>query len=155
MPSNHLILCHPLLLLRSIFPSFRAFSNESLLASNGPSIEVSASVLPMNIQGCFPLGLTGLVSLQSRRLSKHLLQGRFSHRPFLFESGNGKPSARASFWHLTTLKHACVLEDETRDWSLCSTSWLPARVLEGPEGPMQADRAQSQTQPVLHRGDSG
>ena len=53
MPSSHLILCHPLLLLPSIFPSIRVFSNESaLLASGGQSIGVSAStsVLPMNTQ---------------------------------------------------------------------------------------------------------
>ena len=52
MSSNHFILCHPLLLLPSIFPSIRDFSNESL---GGPSIGVSASasVLPMNIQDDF------------------------------------------------------------------------------------------------------
>ena len=36
MPSSHLILCHPLLLLLSIFPSIRVFSNESVLCSRGP-----------------------------------------------------------------------------------------------------------------------
>ena len=54
MSSNHLILCHPLLLLPSIFPSIRVFSNES---SDGQSIgaSASASVLPMNVQDWFPL----------------------------------------------------------------------------------------------------
>ena len=68
MPPNHLILCHPLLLLPSIFPSIRVFSMSRLFASGGQSIgaSASASVLPMNIQGWFPLGLTGLISLQSR-----------------------------------------------------------------------------------------
>ena len=53
MPSNHLILCHPLLLLPSIFPSIRVFSNESPLHIRWPSIgaSASASVLPMDIQG--------------------------------------------------------------------------------------------------------
>ena len=46
MPSNHLILCHPLFLLPSIFPSIRVSSNESV----GQSIGASASVLPVNIQ---------------------------------------------------------------------------------------------------------
>ena len=48
MPSNHLILCCPLLLLPSIFPSIRVFSNESVFASGGQSIGASAlaSVLP-------------------------------------------------------------------------------------------------------------
>ena len=51
MPSNHLIFCRPLLLLPSIFPSIRAFSNESALRG-GQNIGVlaSTSVLPMNIQ---------------------------------------------------------------------------------------------------------
>ena len=53
MPSNHLILYCSLLLLPSIFPSITDFSNESALY-----IRWSASVLPMNIQGWFPLGLT-------------------------------------------------------------------------------------------------
>ena len=52
MPSNHLILCHPLLLLPSIFPSIRVFSDESVLRIRYQSIGVSASasVLPMNSQ---------------------------------------------------------------------------------------------------------
>ena len=62
MPSNYLILCHPFLLLPSIFPSIRVFSKESVL---GQSIgaSVSASVLPMSIQDWFPLGLNDLISL--------------------------------------------------------------------------------------------
>ena len=72
MPSNHLILCHPLLLLPSIFPSIRVFSNESVLCIRWPSIGVSAStsVLPMNIPDLFPLGWTGWISLQSKGLSR-------------------------------------------------------------------------------------
>ena len=63
MTSSHLILCHPLLLPPSIFPS---------IPSGGQSIGVSASasVFPMNIQDSFPLGLTGLISLQSKGLSR-------------------------------------------------------------------------------------
>ena len=72
MPSNHLILCHPLLLLPSIFPSIRVFSNGPFFASSCQSIAVSASasVLPMNIQDWFPLGWTGWISLQSKGLSR-------------------------------------------------------------------------------------
>ena len=72
MQSNHLILCRPLLLLPSIFPSIRVFSNESVLSTGGQSIWVSASVsvLPINIQDWFPLGLTGLISLQFNGLSR-------------------------------------------------------------------------------------
>ena len=70
--SNHLILCRPLLLLLSIFPSIRVFSNESVLPIRCQSIGVSASasVLPMNIQDWFPLGLTGFFSLQFKGLSR-------------------------------------------------------------------------------------
>ena len=56
MPSNLLILCRPLLLLPSLFPNIRAFSNESVITSGGQSIGASASVLPMSTQGLFPLG---------------------------------------------------------------------------------------------------
>ena len=71
MPSNHLMLCHLLLLLASIFPSIRIFSNESALHISDQTIgaSASASVLPMNIQSWFPLGLTDLISLLSKGLS--------------------------------------------------------------------------------------
>ena len=63
MTSNHLILCHPLLLLPSLFPSIRVFSNESALCIR---CQKCASVLLMNIQDWFPLGLIDLISLQSK-----------------------------------------------------------------------------------------
>ena len=71
MPSKHLILCCPLLLLPSVFSSIRVFSDESILHS-GQGIRASAlaSILPMNIQGWFPLGLTGLTFLLSKGLSR-------------------------------------------------------------------------------------
>ena len=64
MPSNHLILCRPLLLLPLTFPASGSFQVSQLFTSGGQSIKVSASVLPKNIQGSFPLGLAGLISLQ-------------------------------------------------------------------------------------------
>ena len=72
MPSNHLILCRPLLLLSSIFHSIRSFPMNQFFTSGGPSIGVSASasVLPRNIQDWFPSGLTGLISLLSKGLSR-------------------------------------------------------------------------------------
>ena len=71
LPSNHLILCHPLL-LPSIFRASGSFPVSQLFISGSQSIGASASgsVLPMNIQSWFPLGLTGLISLQSKRPSR-------------------------------------------------------------------------------------
>ena len=73
MPSNYLILCRPLLLLPPIFPSIRVFSNESALCMRWPKYRAStsASVLPMNIQDQLPIGLTGLISLQSKSVLQH------------------------------------------------------------------------------------
>ena len=69
MPSNQLILCHPLLLLLSVFSTIRFFLVSQLFTLGGQGIgaSASASVLPMSIQGWFPLGLADLISL----LSKH------------------------------------------------------------------------------------
>ena len=58
MLSNHLILCLPILLLLSVFPSIRIFTNESALHNRWPKYSVSESVLLVNIQGWFPLGFT-------------------------------------------------------------------------------------------------
>ena len=73
MPSNHLILCRPLLLLPSIFPATGSFPMSRLLAPGGQSIgaSASASVIPMNSQDWFPLELTGLISLLSKGLSRN------------------------------------------------------------------------------------
>ena len=68
MPPNYLILCCPLLLLPSIFPSIRVFSNESTLHMRWSS--ASASVLPMNTQDWSPLGWTSWISLRSKGLSR-------------------------------------------------------------------------------------
>ena len=63
-PSNHLILCHPLLLLPSIFPSIRVFSNESILRIRWPKIwSLSFSISPSN-------DYSGLISFQSKGLSR-------------------------------------------------------------------------------------
>ena len=70
MLSNYLILCHPLLLLPSIFPSIRVFSNESVLCIRWLK-NWSFSISPSSdYQGWFPLGLTGLIPLQSKGLSR-------------------------------------------------------------------------------------
>ena len=73
-PSNHLILCHPLLLLLQTFLASGSFPMSRLFASSGQSIgaSTSASFLPVNIQRWFPLGLTGLISLHPKGISRVL-----------------------------------------------------------------------------------
>ena len=85
MPSNHLILCRPLL-LPSIFPSIRVFSSESVLRIRWPSIGVpaSTSVLPMNIQDWSPLGWTGWISLQFKGLSRVFSNTTVQKHQFFF-----------------------------------------------------------------------
>ena len=70
MPSNHLILCCPLLLLPSMFPVSRSFQMSWLLASGGQifAVSASASVLPRDIQGWFPLEWPDWISLQYQGL---------------------------------------------------------------------------------------
>ena len=72
MPSNHLILCCPLLSWLLSFPASGSFPVNQIFTSGGQSIGVSAStsVLPMNFQDLFPLGWTGWISMLSKGLSR-------------------------------------------------------------------------------------
>ena len=72
MLSNHLMLCHPFSSCPQFLPASRSFPMSRLFTSGSQSIGASAlaSVLPMNIQDWFPLGLTGLISLLSKGLSR-------------------------------------------------------------------------------------
>ena len=72
IPSNHLILCHPLLSCLQSFPESGSFQMNQFFPSGGQSIGVStsASALTMNIQDWSPLGWFGWISLQSRGLSR-------------------------------------------------------------------------------------
>ena len=73
MPSNHLILCHPLLLLPSIFPSIRVFSNESALRIRWPKYwSFSFSISPSN-------DYSGLISLRMDWLDLLAVQGSSHH----------------------------------------------------------------------------
>ena len=74
LPNHHLIPCLPLLLLSSVFPSIRVFPHwvgcSHQVAKESIGVSASALVLPMNIQGWFPLGLTDLICLQTKGLSR-------------------------------------------------------------------------------------
>ena len=96
MPSNHLILCCPLLLLSSIFPSIRAFSSESAHCIRWPKYWTSGSapVYPIFRVDIHPLGLTGLISLLSKGLS----------RVFLSPTVQNINSSVLSLLHGSTLK---------------------------------------------------
>ena len=109
--SNHLILCQPLLLLLSVFPSIRVFPMSRFFSSGGQSIGVSASalILPVNIQDWFPLGLTGLISLQSKGLSK-VLQHHSSKASVL----------RHSIFFMVQLSHPYMTTGKT----IALTRWI-------------------------------
>ena len=72
MPSSHLILCRPLLLLPSIFPSIRVFSNESALLTRWPKYwSFSLSISPSNEHpGLISFRMDWLISLQSKGLPR-------------------------------------------------------------------------------------
>ena len=102
MPSNHLIPYHPLLLEPSIFPRIRVFSNELVLCIKWPKIEasVSASVFPVNIQGWFPLGLTGLISLPSKGLSRVFSSTTVQKHQFFSAQPSIWPNSHIHTWLL-------------------------------------------------------
>ena len=99
MPSNHLFLCRPLLLLPSIFPSNRVFSNEAVFHIRWPKskFSASASVLPMNIQDWFPLGWTGWITLLSKGLSRIFSNTTVQKHQFF--------GAQLSLWSTLTFIH--------------------------------------------------
>ena len=70
MPSNHLILCRCFSSCLQSFPASGSFLMSQVFGSGGQTIGASASVLPMNIRGWFPLRWTGLISLLSKGLSR-------------------------------------------------------------------------------------
>ena len=104
MLHNHLILCCPLLLLLSTFPNISIFPLSQLFASGGQSIRASASILPMNIQDWFPLGLTDLISLLSKGLSRVFSNTQIGKHQFF--------GAQTSLWFTLTSIH-----DSWMDWS--------------------------------------
>ena len=88
MPSNHLILCHPLLLLPSIFPSIRAFSNESALRIRWPKYwSFSVNISPTNEHpGLISFRMDCLDLLAVQRTLKSLLQHHSSKASILQRS---------------------------------------------------------------------
>ena len=88
MPSNHLILCHPLLLPPSIFPSIRVFSNKSVLCSRWPKYwSFSFSISPSNeYSGLISFSMEWLDLLAVQETLKSLLQHHSSKASILWHS---------------------------------------------------------------------
>ena len=116
---NHLILCQPpsLFCLQS-FPTSGSFPVSQLFTSGGQSIGASASalVLPINIRGWFPLGLTGLISLQSRELSRVFFSTRSLKHQFFGTQPSLWSNSHIHTWLLTTWWH------DLRTWCSCTLS---------------------------------
>ena len=83
------------------FPASGSYSNESALRIRWPKYWVLASVLPMNIQDSFPLGLTGLISLRSKGLSRVFSSTTVQNHQFF--------SAQPSLWSNSNI-HTWLLE---------------------------------------------
>ena len=100
MPSNHLILCHPLLLLPSIFPSIMVFSNELALCIGWPKYwSISFSISPSNeYSGLISFRMDWLHLLAVQRTLKSLLQHYSSKASVL----------RCSAFFIVQLSHSCV-----------------------------------------------
>ena len=102
MPSSHLILCHPFSSRPQTSPASGYFPMRQLYTSGGQSIGASASVLPMNIQCWFFLGLNGLISLLSNGLSS------------LLQHHNSEPSVfQCPAFFMVQLSHPCMTTGKT------------------------------------------
>ena len=135
MLSKHLILCRPFSSCLQSFPASGSFPISRFLASGGQSIGASTSVLPVNIQGWFPLGWAGWISLQSKGLSrvfsnttvrKHQF---FGAQPSLWSSSPGLFGGDWWVWILLCPRERpCSATSEVSAWSegrtcaVCATS---------------------------------
>ena len=105
MPSNHLILCCPLLLLPSIFPSIRVFSKESVLHIRWPKYwSFSFSISPSN-------EYLGLISFTTDWLDLLAIQGTLNSLP---QHHSSKASIlRCSAFFIIQLSHPCMTTGKT------------------------------------------
>ena len=105
MPSNHLILCHPLLLPPSIFPSFRVFSNESVLRIRWPKYwSFSFNISPSN-------EYSGLISFRMDWLDLLAVQGTLKSL-LQYHSSKASILQRSAFF-MVQLSHPYMTTGET------------------------------------------
>ena len=105
MPSNHLILCHPFLLLPSIFPSIRVFSNESALSIRWPKYwSFSFNISPSN-------EYSGLISFWMDWLDLLTVQGTL--RSLLQHHSSKAPILQCSAFFIVQLSHSHVTTGKT------------------------------------------
>ena len=117
MPSNHLILCHPLLLLPSIFPSIRVFSNKSVLCIRWPKYwSFSLSISPSNEYQSFMIDWLDLLEVQVTL--KSLLQHHSSKASILWRSAFF--IVQLSHLYMTTGKTIVDLTGQTLDGKVMS-----------------------------------
>ena len=102
MPSSHLILCRPLLLLPPIPPSIRVFSNESTLHIRWPKYwSFSFSISPFNeYPGLIPLGKTGWISLQSKGLWRVFVNTTVQKHQFFGTQFSSQSNSHIHTWPL-------------------------------------------------------
>ena len=101
MPSNHLILCHPLLLLPSIFPSIRVFSNESALHIRWPKYwSFSISISPSKEHPGLISFTKDWISLQSKGLSRVLANTTVQKHQFFSAQLSSQSNSHIHTWPL-------------------------------------------------------
>ena len=104
MPSNHIILCHPLFLLPSIFPSIRVFSNESVLHIRWPKYwSFSFNISPSNEH-------PGLISLRMDWLDLLVVQGTLKS---LFQHSSKASILWYSGFFIIQFSHPCIATGKT------------------------------------------
>ena len=136
MPSNHLLLCCPLLILPSIFPSIRVFSNESALRMRWPKYwSYSFNITPSNEHPDWsPLGWTGWISLQSKELSRVFSNTTVQKHQFFCTQFSLYYSDAGRDWGQ---EEKGTTEDEMAGWHHwldgCESQWTPG-VVDGQGG---------------------
>ena len=127
MPSNHLILCHSLLLPPSIFNTSGSCPMSQLFTSGGQSIgaSASASVLPKSSQSWFPLRLTGWISLQSKGLSRV-----FSHTTVQAHLFFGAQPSLLSSCHIHSHIQNRQIMRTNSSWLAGKWRWFPGRLID-------------------------